>query len=128
SRPASGLHARMARMGGAEELVRVRSAEARAAVAVLGADSLRLDHADCIYRGSSGHDWYYHDMGEVFGNIHPAESALARDIAESVISRLSGLQAGVRAGVWDITTHAPLGRSEERRVGKECGSWGLWDA
>jgi LmbE family N-acetylglucosaminyl deacetylase len=112
---ASELHARM---GGAEELNRVRRAEDRAAMAVLGADSLRLPFPDCIYRGPSDHEWYYRDMREVFGDIHPAEAALAGTIADSIALRLSGAR--------DVTIHAPLGvgRHVDHQITNQVG-WAL---
>jgi len=92
-----------ARWGHPEDVMAVRWSEDGAALAVLGADYLRLNYRDCIYRGREhGAEpvWYYASEGAIFGDVHPAEQGLAAELA-SVLSEFIPAAEGV-------TLYAPL--------------------
>jgi len=63
------------------DAVAARRAEDVAACAILGADYLHLDVPDCIYRFHpvDGTPLYLSD-DDIFGDIHPAETALLADL------------------------------------------------
>jgi LmbE family N-acetylglucosaminyl deacetylase len=71
-----------ARWGDPVNVVATRRAEDQAALAVLGADYLRLDYPDCIYRGR-GHtgELYYTSSEALFGPVHPADAGLPAELA-----------------------------------------------
>jgi LmbE family N-acetylglucosaminyl deacetylase len=68
------------------DIVATRQAEDQAAMRILGADYLRLRFTDCIYRGEprSGH-WYYLGEADLFGEVYPADRAVANDIVEAIL-------------------------------------------
>lgn len=87
---AQSLHARW---GHPEGLIAARWAEDQAALAMLGADYLRLNYADCIYRGrrqagrtesSDDPGWYYASEEALFGPVHPAEHGLPDELAATL--------------------------------------------
>lgn len=79
---AQALHQAWGRPG---DTVAVRQAEDRAAMAILGADYLRLNLLDCIYRGRpEAGEWYYTGEAALFGQVHPADTILAAEIVEAV--------------------------------------------
>jgi len=84
---AERLHALM---GSPEEVVALRRAEDRAALARLGADGLWLGVTDCIYRRAGRGSWYYTSLPEVFGRVHPGDEALAAEIATAVQEKVAG--------------------------------------
>jgi LmbE family N-acetylglucosaminyl deacetylase len=78
---AQSVHARWSNPA---ELVPARWAEDQAALATLGADYLRLNYLDCIYRGrqhGEEADWYYNSEDAIFGEVHPAEGGLPAELA-----------------------------------------------
>lgn len=88
--------------GAAGNVVAARQAEDQAAMQILGADYLRLNFTDCIYRGQphTG-EWYYTSDEDIFGKVHPAEIGLATSMANAVVEM---------APAGDSTTlYAPLG-------------------
>lgn len=75
---ARGLHERWEL---ASEATAARRAEDLAACALLGADALHWDVPDCIYRtDASGAPFYLSDP-DIFGEVAPAEQALAATLA-----------------------------------------------
>jgi LmbE family N-acetylglucosaminyl deacetylase len=103
---AQSLHARW---GHPEGLIAARWAEDQAALAVLGADYLRLNYADCIYRGrrqagrtgsSQDPGWYYASEQALFGPVHPAEHGLPDELA-ATLNELVPIGDG-------LTLYAPL--------------------
>lgn len=62
----------------AAESVRQRRAEDQAAVESLGADVLRLDYLDAIFRGDPA---YYQGDDALFGNVNPADLSLDEELA-----------------------------------------------
>jgi LmbE family N-acetylglucosaminyl deacetylase len=68
------------RWGG--QTVTQRWAEDQAALAELGADYVRLNYPDCIYRGREhAGEWYYASEQALFGPVHPAELGLPAELA-----------------------------------------------
>ncbi len=91
------------RWGSSDNVVAVRWAEDRAALTVLGADYVRLNYLDCIYRGrerGDQPDWYYASEEALLGPVHPAEQGLPCDLA-TALSEL------IPPGD-DVTLYAPL--------------------
>lgn len=91
------------RWGSPDNVMAVRWAEDRAALTVLGADYVRLNHLDCIYRGrehGDQPDWYYAAEEALFGPVHPAEEGLPDDLA-------TALSEFIPPGD-DVTLYAPL--------------------
>ncbi len=81
--------------------VATRQAEDQASLAILGADYVRLNLADCIYRGRpEAGEWYYTSDAAIFGQVHPADTSLAGAIA-------AGIAELVPAGAETIL-YAPL--------------------
>lgn len=75
------------RWGNPEDVVATRRAEDQASMEILGADYLRLDVTDCIYRGRAQHgEWYYNDNSQLFGQIHAADLLLITAVAETIIA------------------------------------------
>jgi LmbE family N-acetylglucosaminyl deacetylase len=86
------------RWGTLEDVMGVRWSEDRAALAVLGADYLRLNYPDCIYRGRERSDepvWYYPSEEALFGSVHPSEDGLPAELA-AVLSEFIPPGEGVR--------------------------------
>jgi LmbE family N-acetylglucosaminyl deacetylase len=80
---AEGLHARW--QVSAAQAVSARRAEDQAALKTLGAEWIHLEVPDCIYRTdpATGAALYASEAA-LFGNWHPAETALLRRSAESL--------------------------------------------
>jgi LmbE family N-acetylglucosaminyl deacetylase len=75
------------RWGSPEDVIAARWSEDQAALSVLGADYLRLDYLDCIYRGQGRDDepeWYYASEEAIFGPVHPSEQSLPVDLATTL--------------------------------------------
>jgi LmbE family N-acetylglucosaminyl deacetylase len=75
------------RWGHPDEVLPVRWSEDQSALAVLGADYLRLNYRDCIYRGREHGDdpvWYYASEEALFGPVHPAEQGLPDELAAAL--------------------------------------------
>lgn len=66
--------------------VAVRRAEDAAALRILGAEVIHWETPDCIYRVVNGEPLYASEQA-LFGELHPAEAALARTLA----ARIAGL-------------------------------------
>ncbi|GAB4529685.1 MAG: PIG-L family deacetylase [Anaerolineae bacterium] len=91
------------RWGHPQDVMPVRWAEDQAALAVLGADYLRLNYRDCIYRGREhGPEplWYYASEEALFGPVHPAEQGLPGELAITMSEFIPGPQG--------VTLYAPL--------------------
>lgn len=73
-------HGRWGTVAGADTLA-LRRAEDRAAAAILGADTRRLDHFDAIYRGDR-----YRSDAALFGPLAPDELPLAGRIAAEILA------------------------------------------
>jgi LmbE family N-acetylglucosaminyl deacetylase len=75
------------RWGTLEDVMAVRWSEDREALAMLGADYLRLNYPDCIYRGKARSEepvWYYASEGAIFGPVHPSEDRLPAELAAAL--------------------------------------------
>jgi LmbE family N-acetylglucosaminyl deacetylase len=71
------------RWGG--QTVTGRWAEDQSALVKLGADYVRLNYPDCIYRGQEHvGEWYYASEQALFGPVHPAELGLPAELAVSL--------------------------------------------
>lgn len=68
----------------------LRRAEDRAALALLGAETLHLDYLDAVYRADSDGQWMYIDLETLLGGVHPADP-LAGDGIEALATRFAGL-------------------------------------
>lgn len=67
------------------DVVALRRAEDEAAMEILGADYVRLDFTDCIYRGHSlNGPWFYNNNEQLFGEIHPDDKGLVSQIVEAL--------------------------------------------
>jgi LmbE family N-acetylglucosaminyl deacetylase len=89
--------------GSSEDVIVARWTEDRAAMSVLGADYLRLDYLDCIYRGKEhGNEpvWYYASEDAIFGPVHPAEQSFPAELT-TVLSKLIPSSQ-------DVTLYVPL--------------------
>jgi LmbE family N-acetylglucosaminyl deacetylase len=79
---AQSLHARWR---DSADLIATRWTEDQAALTALGADYLRLNYPDCIYRGREQADeWYYASEEAIFGRVHPAEQGLPVELAATL--------------------------------------------
>lgn len=88
--------------GNLSDVITIRQAEDQAAMAILGADYLRLDFSDAIYRGNPQRgEWYYNNDDELFGQVNSPDIFLAGKIVEAVVEL-------VPAGEETIL-YAPLG-------------------
>ena len=97
------------RWGNSADIAAIRWAEDQAALATLGADYLRLNYRDCIYRGrrrmsdptqADDSTWYYASEQAIFGPVHPAEQGLPVELA-------AALSEFILAGD-GVTLYAPL--------------------
>jgi LmbE family N-acetylglucosaminyl deacetylase len=79
---AQSLHARWR---DSADLIATRWTEDQAALTALGADYLRLNYPDCIYRGrEQAGEWYYASEEAIFGRVHPAEQGLPVELAATL--------------------------------------------
>jgi LmbE family N-acetylglucosaminyl deacetylase len=87
--------------GNPGDVVALRQAEDQSSLAILGADYLRLNFSDCIYRGEAQHnEWFYNSVEDLFGPIHPGDQSLVAKIVDAVVE-LVPLEVG-------STLYAPL--------------------
>ncbi|GAB4412521.1 MAG: PIG-L family deacetylase [Anaerolineae bacterium] len=72
--------------GNPADVIAVRQAEDRDSLAVLGADYLRLNFNDCIYRGHPERgQWFYNNDSELFGAIHPDDEPLIHQLVAALL-------------------------------------------
>ncbi|MBI1882096.1 MAG: PIG-L family deacetylase, partial [Chloroflexi bacterium] len=72
--------------GNPGDVVATRQAEDRASTEILGADFLRLNFHDCIYRGHAQYgQWFYNNDTELFGSIHPDDRPLINKVAVALL-------------------------------------------
>ncbi|NLG51484.1 MAG: PIG-L family deacetylase [Chloroflexi bacterium] len=89
------------RWGGAQDAVAVRRSEDLAALKLLGADALHMPFLDCVYRQNADTgEVYYPTVEHIFGDVHPEESELHRELLAALVERVGGLSAA--------TLYAPL--------------------
>lgn len=80
---AEGMHRSW---GNPADVVATRQAEDQASLEILGADYLRLDFNDCIYRGYSQRgEWFYNNDPELFGTIHPQDEPLINQVVAALL-------------------------------------------
>ena len=83
------------------DVIALRRAEDEAAMEILGADYVRLDFTDCIYRRQSFNGpWFYNNNEELFGEIHPNDNELVGQVVEVLESQVGRQEAS--------TIYAPL--------------------
>jgi len=83
---AQGMHATW---GDPADVVALRRAEDEAAMKILGANFVRLDFTDCIYRGNSlNGPWFYNNNDELFGEIHSHDIVLVGKVVEALESQI----------------------------------------
>jgi LmbE family N-acetylglucosaminyl deacetylase len=71
------------------DAVATRRREDEAALAILGAAGHYLFLPDCIYRGASpAGPWYYNSDADIFGQVHPADMALAAEITQAGVEQV----------------------------------------
>ncbi len=88
--------------GNPADVIATRQAEDQEAMAILGADYLRLNFSDGIYRGHPQRgEWYYNNDDELFGQVNPHDMLLAGKIVEAIVELVP---AGAEA-----ILYAPLG-------------------
>jgi LmbE family N-acetylglucosaminyl deacetylase len=68
----------------------LRRAEDTAALALLGARGLYLDHLDAVYRTDGSGQWMYADQETLLGEVHPGDP-VALDGAQRLADRLASL-------------------------------------
>jgi LmbE family N-acetylglucosaminyl deacetylase len=89
------------RWGNPADAIATRRAEDQKSMEILGASFRLLNYNDCIYRGASARGgWYYNSDADIFGQIHPTDSALITDIADSIFEVISDDPG--------VTIYAPL--------------------
>jgi LmbE family N-acetylglucosaminyl deacetylase len=76
--------------GDPTDVIAQRQAEDQTAMEILGADTLRLDVTDCIYRGAPPSGiWFYNNNDELFGEIHPGDKQLEEQLVASLAHHLT---------------------------------------
>ena len=106
--------------GDPEDVVATRRAEDQAALAILGADYVRLNFTDCIYRGDAqAQAWYYPSDSDIFGEIHPAEHGLSNEMMRQIVEAAPHWQ--------DARLYAPLavGHHVDHQLARTA-AWQLW--
>lgn len=80
-------HAIHARPHGGADLIDVRRAEEREALAILGAQSIQLDFLDCIYRQDADRTrWLYASEEAIFGPVDAGDDALIDEFIRSLFT------------------------------------------
>jgi LmbE family N-acetylglucosaminyl deacetylase len=82
----------------------LRRAEDRAALTLLGAETLHWDYFDAVYRTDAGGQPVYPDLDSLWGAVHPGDP-MALDESVALTRRLAGLFSGDDP----VTIYAPLG-------------------
>ena len=85
--------------GLAENAYQIRREEDQLAMQILGAQSRYFSFLDCIYRQSSGGEYFYDSEEAIFGGLDVRESGLIDDLTADLESELPG----------DSRVIAPLG-------------------
>jgi LmbE family N-acetylglucosaminyl deacetylase len=73
--------------GNPKNMVRLRRAEDLAAGVKLGAEVVHGNRVEPIYRKGERGQWLYHEVGDIFGERHPADDRLVEEIFEEIIGR-----------------------------------------
>jgi LmbE family N-acetylglucosaminyl deacetylase len=73
-----------ARWGDSAQAVKERQEEDRQALSLLGAEPLHWPYTDCIYRRTPGGDFPYASEEALWGETHPSEAGLVRELAERI--------------------------------------------
>jgi LmbE family N-acetylglucosaminyl deacetylase len=72
--------------GSPADVVATRRVEDQTSLEILGADYLRLNFNDCIYRGHPQQErWFYNNDSELFGSIHPDDILLANQVENALL-------------------------------------------
>jgi LmbE family N-acetylglucosaminyl deacetylase len=88
--------------GNPADVIVTRQAEDKVSMAILGADYVRLNFTDGLYRGQPRQGkWYYNSGDDLFRQIHPQDLALVGQI-------VAALQELAPVGA-QTTVYAPLG-------------------
>lgn len=106
--------------GNSADIIAVRQAEDQAALTLLGADYLRLNLTDCIYRGRPEHgEWYYTDNDSLFGPVHLHD----RSLADQIVAAVTELVPPGRQTI----LYAPLaiGHHVDHQITR-AAAWQLW--
>ncbi len=82
---AEGLHARW---GTGRSAVAVRREEDIASCERMGAAYRHFSVPDCIYRRDEEGDWYYLQVMDIFGKLHPGEEALVTHLTQILARQL----------------------------------------
>jgi LmbE family N-acetylglucosaminyl deacetylase len=100
-----------ARWGHSAEAVEKRQEEDRQALSFLGAEPLHWQYRDCIYRRTPGGEFPYAREEALWGEIHPSEAGLVRELAERI-----------RALPLEGTLYVPLavGRHVDHRIVRQA--------
>jgi LmbE family N-acetylglucosaminyl deacetylase len=84
ARPSSYARELHARWGQSPEAVKARQEEDLQALSLLAAEPLHWPYTDCVYRGTPSGDFPYASEEALWGEIHPSEARLVRELAERV--------------------------------------------
>lgn len=111
SRFANALH-RIWGFASAEETVRKRREEDRAAASIVGAKAVHFDFLDCIYRRDQNGKWLYSSISVP---PHKADAELPAQIAEAISARLESDDVLVcQLAVGSHVDHVLVRRAAER--------------
>jgi LmbE family N-acetylglucosaminyl deacetylase len=72
------------RWGKSAEAAKTRQEEDVEAMSLLGAEPLHWPYTDCIYRRTPGGDFPYASEEALWGEVHPSEAGLVRELAERI--------------------------------------------
>lgn len=97
------------RWGHPTEAIEQRQREDREALALLGARAVHWDYQDCIYRRTPAGDYAYASEAALWGEIHPLEDALVRDLRE----RIGGLAPRAEGALY---VPLAVGRHVDHRI------------
>ncbi len=87
--------------GNPEDMVKLRRSEDQTSMEILGADYVRLDFTDCIYRGQAAQGvWHYNDNTAIFGKPQATDLSIIPELLAALL-----LMVPYEAG---MTLYAPL--------------------